>query len=343
LANLQRRNIPGLDGLRGIAALSVVAFHGWSSHFPGRLSVQVFFIISGLLITWLLLGEEKRSGRINRKAFYVRRAFRLFPALYLFLAWEWTVNFPPVAKRGLVAAAFYFANYRLIHPAGMFGIVQTWSLSVEEHFYLLWPQIFVWVRNRRLLMYLCFVTALIEFGWRIVGATRVGYLYVNFSTETNAAAILIGCGLALLLWFEPFRLPSFCLHPVAGAISIAGVLALAQTPENPQIRWAIPAAIPLAAIIVLQAVTYEWRILENPVARFLGQISYAIYLWGLVAKEISRGLGDGSRQVVLLLSVVAIATISHYLVEAPAQALGRRLLAGAKSGVTPVPVHRGTP
>ena len=358
-------HLPALDGLRGLAIIAVIVCHvnvvtggpfaagritgPLSTVFAwGWVGVNLFFVLSGFLITGILYDAKGSVGFFRN--FYARRALRIMPLYYGFLFCIVVMNRLHclravwLSPEGLASLASYTYNFRFaLTGHGLGDLHHFWSLAVEEHFYLLWPQIFVWVRNRRLLMYLCFVTALIEFGWRIVGATRVGYLYVNFSTETNAAAILIGCGLALLLWFEPFRLPSFCLHPVAGAISIAGVLALAQTPENPQIRWAIPAAIPLAAIIVLQAVTYEWRILENPVARFLGQISYAIYLWGLVAKEISRGLGDGSRQVVLLLSVVAIATISHYLVEAPAQALGRRLLAGAKSGVTPVPVHRGTP
>src|SRR5271155_1293817 len=88
LANLRRRHIPGLDGIRGIAALSVVAHHCTSYVFPGRLAVQLFFVISGLLITWLLLDEQQRSVTVDRKAFYWRRAFRLFPALFVLLAWE---------------------------------------------------------------------------------------------------------------------------------------------------------------------------------------------------------------------------------------------------------------
>src|SRR5947207_9850271 len=123
------------------------------------------------------------------------------------------------------------------HASDMFVIAQTWSLSVEEHFYLLWPQVFLLVRSRRNLMYLCFVTALLVTAWRVIAATRVSYFYSNFATETNAAAVLIGCGLALLLWIEPSRLPRLCLHPVAGAVSLAALLGLAQLSENPQIRW----------------------------------------------------------------------------------------------------------
>jgi peptidoglycan/LPS O-acetylase OafA/YrhL len=331
LANLSRKNIPGLDGIRGIAALSVVLFHGWSEHFPGRIAVQVFFVISGLLITWLLVGEEKRFGRIDRKAFYLRRALRLFPALYLLLAWEWATRFPNVAKRGLAAAAFYYSNYRLAHARDMYNIVQTWSLSVEEHFYLIWPQVFIWVRNRRSLMYLCLGISLLELAWRMGAEPWLGSLYISFATETNTAAILIGCGIALLLWLEPSRFPSFCLHPAIGAISLVALIALAQVPEHAQLRWAIPPAILFSAIVVVQAITYEWRVLENPVARFLGRSSYAIYLWGLVARQVAKQFANGIRPVVMILSVIAIATISQYLVEKPAQWFGRWWLARARN------------
>lgn len=329
LINLKRKNIPGLDGIRGIAALCVVLFHGWSERFPARMGVQVFFVISGLLITWLLLAEEERSGQINRKAFYVRRAFRLFPALYLFLAWEWVTNYPPVGKRGLISAAFYYANYRGISGAtDMSSIVQTWSLAVEEHFYLVWPQVLIWVRNRRRLMYWCFGLGVLEIAWRIASQPWLGSFYTAFATETNSTGILIGCGIALVLWFEPCRFPSVCLRPALGVVSVVALIALAQVPDEPQLRWAVPISTVFAAIVVLQAVTYEWRILQNPVALYLGRISYAVYLWGMVAKRVGRQFASGPvRQIVMVAAVIAIATISRYLVEKPAQRLAKRWLA----------------
>jgi peptidoglycan/LPS O-acetylase OafA/YrhL len=328
LENLTRPNIPGLDGLRGIAALSVVAFHGWSERFPGRMAVEVFFVISGFLITWLLLREEKRSAAIDLKAFYLRRAFRLFPALFGLLVWEWLTDFPHVSKAGLISAAFYYGNYHLIHHGDMLGIVQTWSLAVEEHFYLVWPQVFIMLRNRRLLMYACFTFATVEFMARIVCATQVSFQYAIFATETNSSAILVGCGIALLLWYHPTKFPTLFFSPVIGAVSVVGLLATAQIPERPQLLWGITVAIPLAVVVVLQAATYEWRVLENPVARFLGRISYGIYLWGIVAKAVIHWLGHGVNlgHALLFPTVIALASASYYLIERPLQSLTRSWL-----------------
>ena len=329
LANLQRRNIPGLDGLRGIAALTVVALHGWSERFPGRLAVQVFFVISGLLITWLLLQERQRSGTIDRKGFYCRRAFRLFPALFALLAWEWLTDFPHAA--GIFAAAFYFANYHVIFGGQLFGLAHTWSLAVEEHFYLIWPQVFVLVSNRRALLKGCFIAAAIEFVWRTLSATPSTYFYGTLATETSSSAILFGCGLALLLWHSPRSLPALALKPSMMPISLAILLALAQLPEIPQWIWGLPVGIPFAAIIVLQAIAYEWPILENPVAHYLGRISYGIYLWGFVANATVEWFGHG-KYILLFPVVVALASMSYYLIERPIQSLGRRWLNSRRSG-----------
>jgi len=327
LANLQRRNIPGLDGIRGIAALSVVAFHGWSEHFPGRLAVQVFFAISGLLITWLLLQELKRSGTIDRKAFYCRRAFRLLPALCTLLAWEWLTDFPHVARAGVVAAALYSANYHVICGGQLIGLAHTWSLAVEEHFYLIWPQVCLFVRNRRTLLRLCFGVAALEVAWRILTAYRGSYFYATLATETSSAAILFGCGLALLLWHSPKRLPALALEDFMTPISLLVILELAQLPERMQTVWGLPLAIPFASIVVLQAIVYEWAILENRVAHYLGRISYGVYLWGFVAKAVVGWLGHGVKHTLLFLIVIALASLSHYLIERPMQSLGRRWLA----------------
>lgn len=337
LANLRRPNIPGLSGLRGIAALSVVAFHGWSEHFPGRMAVQLFFVISGFLITWLLLREEQRSGRINRKAFYIRRAFRLLPALFALLAWEWFADFPRTVKPAIIAAGFYFANYRLIFGGHMVALMHTWSLAIEEHFYLIWPQIFVIAGNRRFLSYACFVAAISEFVWRFASADFVSPGYAALATETSSGGVLIGCGIALVLWYRPADLPAFTLRPLVGAFSLAMVLMLAQLPARLQDLCGVVAAIPFAAIIVLQAVTYAWRVLENPISRFLGQISYAIYLWSIVASALVRRLGHSGKHTLLFLFAIIIATISQYLIEKPAQSFARRWLAAAPK--TPVKTH----
>lgn len=332
LANLRLRTIPGLDGIRGISALCVVAFHGWTERFPGILAVQTFFVISGLLITWLLLQEEQQRGSVNRKAFYVRRAFRLLPALFLLLVWEAFTDFPHVPRAAIIPSALYYANYYLIFGGQLIYLGHTWSLAIEEHFYLIWPQIFIFVRNRVNLMWSCFVLAVVEFVWRVFSSTHINYLYGTLATETTSSAVLIGCGIALLLWHSPNLLPALILHRFLAPVSLILLLLLAQLPNRPQSIWATTASAPLAAIIVLQAITYEWRILENPVARYLGRISYGIYLWGFVALGIirsNRHLGHG---YVLLMVVIVLASFSHYLVERPMQALGRNLLHSMGAG-----------
>lgn len=340
LANLSRRNIPGLDGLRGLAAHCVVAYHSWSRLFPGRMAVQVFFVISGLLITRLLLQEEKRSGRVDRVAFYIRRASRLFPALLILLTWEWFTDFPHAPKAGIIASALYYANYYLMSGTTLAGISQTWSLAVEEHFYLIWPHVLAVVKNFKVLTYSCFVGAAVEVVWRIISTDRVGYLYATFATETSSSAVLCGCGLGLLLWHSPDKLPAFILRPSIGIISLAVIILLAQLPEYSQSVWGLSAVIPFASIIVLQAITYEWRVLENVVSRFLGRLSYGIYLWGFVAAAIVQWFGHSVKHVLMFLVVILLAMVSYYVIERPVQNLARRWLADrAGRGIMAVGAH----
>jgi peptidoglycan/LPS O-acetylase OafA/YrhL len=327
LANLRRRNIPGLDGIRGIAALSVVGYHCESPRFPGKLAVEVFFVISGLLITWLLLQEQERSGTIDRKAFYFRRAFRLLPALFALLVWESLTDFPHVARADIVAAAFYYANYHYIFGGPALALGPTWSLAVEEHFYLIWPQVFSFARNRRTLIRSCFILAAIACILRVVVAYRGKYLYALLATETSSSAVLVGSGLAILLRHYPERLPAIALKPIMGPLSAVVILALAQLPDHPQEIWGILVCIPFAAILIIQSIAYEWRILENPVAHYLGRISYGIYLWGFVAQAIVVWIGHEVKHTLLFAVVIALASISHFLMERPIQSFGRKWLA----------------
>ncbi len=345
--NLQKRQIPGLDGIRGIAALSVVGFHDqeinhpdWFGHiYPGRFAVHIFFVVSGLLITWLLLTEQTRDGSVNRTRFYWRRAFRLLPALFALLAWQQITHIPSATKANTIATALYYANYYLIfHWGSKFqGLVQTWSLAVEEHFYLIWPQVFVVVRNWRTLIKGCLVVVVLQIAWRLAVGFRGHVIYAEVSTETVSYAALAGCMLAILLWNAPHRMPNFVFQPLLTPISLAVVLGLGLLPKDAQGIWGIPLGLPFMAILVLQAITYEWRLLENRVAHHLGRISYSVYLWGLVAIEIARRIGHDRYHLTAFAVAIAIGSVSHFIIERPFQALGRKLISRLEEQVLTSP------
>ena len=211
---------PALDGVRALAVTAVLVFHAGVAALPGGfLGVDAFFVLSGFLITSLLLGEYRRDGRIRLGGFWLRRARRLLPALLLLVA------FVAIAFRGVLttldlrllrddalAALGYVANWRMIYrgddyftqTAAPSPLQHTWSLGIEEQFYVLWPLIVVvvlWVgaRSRRLLFWLCVAGA-------AASAVACAVLYdpfdVNrayFGTDARAQALLIGCALAALL------------------------------------------------------------------------------------------------------------------------------------------------
>ena len=155
--------VPALDGFRGIAVLVVILFHTPLLLYPrgigvasldralagGFLGVDLFFVLSGFLITALLLSEENQHGSIGLGSFYVRRALRLLPALYLVLAaffvYAHVVDHPPVGASSTIGYALvYLSNWQQIwHPLTGEGLTHLWSLAVEEQFYLLWPLVLI--------------------------------------------------------------------------------------------------------------------------------------------------------------------------------------------------------
>lgn len=336
MQNLNSRRIPGLDGLRGFAALAVVGFHDQvlahpgSSRllFPGRFAVQIFFVISGILITWLLLQEESRQGAIDRPRFYWRRAFRLLPALFALLLWQRATHIPPATRGGMLASAFYFGNYYelIAGSAVLSGLGQMWSLAVEEHFYVFWPQVFATLRNKRTLLRGCLAVIALQLVWRLIAGWYGHFVYAELATETASSAILAGCATALLLRQHPQRLPRILLAPWMAPVSFAAILLLAQLPRNAQLWWAVPLGIPFAIVLVLQAITYQWRILENPVSIFLGRISYSVYLWGMVAIALVERLRFDWGRLPVLAVAVLLGSVSYFIVERPFQFFGKQWL-----------------
>ncbi|MEO9117055.1 MAG: acyltransferase, partial [Gemmatimonadaceae bacterium] len=140
----RQKHLPALDGLRAVAVFIVIAYHAdITKGIPADLGVTLFFVLSGFLITWLLLREFDESGTISIRRFYVRRTLRIFPAYYVFAVISFALD-TVLGKRwtiGLITVTFtYLVNYYNAlfgHPTT--SVAHAWSLAVEEQFYLLWP------------------------------------------------------------------------------------------------------------------------------------------------------------------------------------------------------------
>jgi len=235
--------IPGLDGLRAISiALVLIAHSGGFAPQPqalqphslvanGAFGVEVFFVLSGYLITWLLLIEEQQRRGFNLRHFYVRRAFRILPPALLYLGCVSGLGFLGViALRpwDVISAALFFRN--LAHGAAVTG--HFWSLSIEEQFYLLWPIALLLLRNSRARLF--FVGAMVAAApfWRQANYVMAGgAMYVNsWRFDLRYDALLIGCGLALLRSAALARMQSPLLQsrlvPVAGLALIVLMLSV---------------------------------------------------------------------------------------------------------------------
>jgi peptidoglycan/LPS O-acetylase OafA/YrhL len=293
---------PALDGVRGVAILFVIAFHFRASEHAlptrgGFLGVDVFFVLSGFLITALLLEEYKTSGAIRFRAFYARRALRLLPALVTVIAvWlAWVSLFDHAvahrAYREAVAAILYGENW--YHGLSSFGaglptgLAHTWSLSIEEQFYILWPAL-LWLLLRRRFRFATIVTALALAAVPVIrllqweGDASVNRLY--FSTQTRADTLLAGCLLGLLLSNGYIRgRTSEALRrllPLAFAfVAFSLVFAYHRSPFIYKGGYTIFA---VATAIVLWGVLergFLHRLLESRPLLWVGRRSYGLYLW----------------------------------------------------------------
>jgi peptidoglycan/LPS O-acetylase OafA/YrhL len=157
-ARIRLPSIPALDGIRAIAVFLVIFYHLSNERplpvFPGPLGVLGFFVLSGFLITWLLIKEQEKTGSISLGGFYRRRALRIFPAFYVFwilaVGSHWLVHGAKnVPWSQALSAFFYVSNYfhAMIHSSPEF-IIHTWSLSAQEQFYMLWPLTFLFFSKK---------------------------------------------------------------------------------------------------------------------------------------------------------------------------------------------------
>jgi peptidoglycan/LPS O-acetylase OafA/YrhL len=187
---------------------------------------------------------------------------------------------------------------------------------------------FILLRDRQRLVRTLLWVALASVACRLIAARFIGLNYAGDSTECNTTALALGCAAALIIWRAPEQIPKFLFHPWFALVSLIAIVASAQMSINAQVVWAITLSVPFSTVILLQAITFEWRVLENPIARYFGRISYGIYLWHLVGFAILEETGiDHYLGVLRPAAVVAVATLSYFAIERPLQSLGRAWLA----------------
>ncbi len=316
---------PALDGLRGVAVLLVIACHwlnlyaGIDATPAGAAGVMVFFTLSGFLITALLLDERARDGRVSLAGFYARRALRLLPALVVFLVVAGA--FYGVSSAASGSVLLYVANWASLMGVELSGLGHTWSLAVEEQFYLIWPvAMLVSLRWRRGLVWLCAAGIAGSCALRFVlwdgGA---GAVRIYRGSDTEAFALLVGCLLAVLLHRGLLR-PSPRGWPAGVALGVVSALAM-----MPATDWnssvVVPLVAPLAAAVAIWGVAGDvaTRWLSSPVLRYVGRRSYALYLWHslvLLAGAVLVGRTPMGL-VVSLAALVLVVETSWLLVEAP--------------------------
>jgi peptidoglycan/LPS O-acetylase OafA/YrhL len=347
----------GLDGLRAVAVLAVVLYHlnvGWAS--GGLLGVGVFFVLSGYLITDLLLAEREREGAIALGRFWLRRARRLLPALWVMLVvvtlWIAFLDPPQVAglRGALLAALLYFSNwwYAFQHVSyfASFGppspLGHLWSLAVEEQFYLVWPLLLIlairFVHRRWLLTGLVVLAAVVS-AWAMAAIFQPGSdpTRVYEGTDTRAFQLLIGATLAFV-W--PSRRLSGSLSALRrrgldalGAVGVAVIVAMViDTNEYETFLYRGGMVILSLATVAVVAVlahpsTLLSRILGVPPLRWIGVRSYGIYLWHYpIIVLTSPTVGAASPLLTLgqVGATVAVAALSWRFVEEPIRRQGFR-------------------
>jgi peptidoglycan/LPS O-acetylase OafA/YrhL len=361
--------VPGLDGLRAVAVLTVMAFHaGISGAGGGLLGVDIFFVISGFLVTSLLLLERDSSGSIHLGRFWGRRARRLLPALLVLVAgmalyarWQGTGISPLQVKGDALSTLFYWANWHYVLSGQnyfvRFGapspLLHTWSLAVEEQFYLVWPIVVVVVLKRFGRGALAWTAGILA----LASAALCASLYMDgapvdrlyYGTDTRGQALMAGALLAILLplsrrtgdgtsGVEPLSKGRarilLAAGGVAGAASLAWLLHAVQGNgpflyEGGFLLVAISAAA-VVALVVHRPGHPLSRILAWTPLRYIGRISYGLYLYHwplfLVLDEQRTGLRGAYLVEVRFCATFAAAALSFHLLESPIRTGRVRLL-----------------
>ncbi|QIL80407.1 acyltransferase [Diaphorobacter sp. HDW4A] len=322
---------PALDGLRGVAILLVLLSHAHVPLFDGAFfGVDLFFVLSGFLITSLLLVEFNNNGKLDYWRFYARRFWRLMPALALFLL-AYCIFAPMIwpdlndVYSDSLVSILYLADYGIAFFDSPDTILHMWSLSIEEHFYLIWPPLLV--------LLLRFATPgkvwrsilllwIMAWAWRVMWVFQGQQFYeIFFRFDTRATGLLAGALLAALM----FEKPSFTqnikknfAHLMWFPLAVPLLMEMAWDNQQAMI-WGIT-IVECAALVVLMAVQRQsglvYEMLCAPALLKLGKLSYGVYLWHYPVVRYLRA--EFSWPVVVVAGLIismALSALSFYTIE----------------------------
>lgn len=350
---MSRQRIPSLDGFRALAIALVLLGHlqgapgfgtwrvlTWLGDYA-YLGVRIFFVISGFLITTLLLTEADRTGGVSLPRFYLRRTVRIFPPYYTYIlamvcleAAGWITLRPGDVR----AALTYTMNY---HRDRAWYLGHAWSLAVEEQFYVLWPLALVWLRERRAMILAAAVVVIVP-GIRV--ATKFLWpsttLGIGETFQSVADALAAGCLLAgfvrtrwathpryrralssRLFWLVPIGVIVVNMIPIPLAQWAGG-----ETVMNLGLAVTIDAFVRVRRDVVFHALNW-------PVIMWLGALSYSLYLW----QQPFVGHAQGMRFPVSIALAIGAAVISFYVIERPSLRIRQRFERGREPQPTPTP------
>lgn len=358
--------IPSLDGLRALSIFLVIALHTiqrfsihhhvsriWYGIFDGATGVYIFFVISGYLITKLLLNENQKRGTISLKAFYLRRALRILPPLYAYILFLVVLAFfgrLVLERVSIVSALFFFHNYV---PGHMWEVEHFWSLSTEEQFYLLWPVILLYcirrpgiagrVRAGKVAIAVILAAPIV----RVLSyLTHNPYLHNGYGFHMTADSLMFGCAVALLEGTSRFeRVYEFAtrkwwIPPVTILISdLIGARFLNY--------WRFPFGFTVTGTAIAFFLLWTVRNPESIVGKWLnarfvahiGVLSYSMYLWQTFFLHEGNAQILGSHLKFLgtfpynWLAILVVAELSRYLVELPVLRLREKLINGLRIGI----------
>ncbi len=352
----ERPRIGALDGLRAVAVLAVVAYHLWPDRLPGGfLGVDLFMVLSGYLITGLLVEEHRRRGGVHLGAFWMRRFRRLVPALLalltgvaLWMRFVGSAALVPTVRRQGIASLLYVGNWRLVADGTSYAalsgptspLLHLWSLAIEEQFYLVWPLVVVGVmamsQGRRRPLVLVASAGAVMSGLLMAVWFEPGHdpLRLYFGTDTRAQSFLIGA-LALLTtrrsWLHRFGLPAFVLIVAAFVVGDSNRVLY-------QGGFALFAMVAATAVVAVTGPGPLARLLDREPLRLIGRVSYGIYLWHwpvIVLITADTVPVSGVALLAMRLTLIAALTAASWLlIERPYRAVPtRRALGFAAAGI----------